>query len=79
MIYLQARPEALNINPVQTAVIIVDMQNAFVKPGGLWDQLGFDIAGATAVVETIRRLATACRDAGLKVAYLQNTYKLQAE
>jgi len=31
MIYLQVRPEALNIDPVQTAVIIVDMQNAFVK------------------------------------------------
>ena len=50
------------------------MQNAFVKPGGFWDQLGLDIAGAAAVVETIRRLATACRDAGVKVAYLQHTY-----
>jgi hypothetical protein len=31
MINLQVRPEALNIDPVQTAVIIVDMQTAFVK------------------------------------------------
>ena len=74
MIYLKARPEALNVDPGHTALIIVDMQNAFVKPGGFWDQLGFDIAEATAVVETINGLATACRDAGVKVVYLQNTY-----
>ena len=74
MISLRARPHELDLDFGRTALIIVDMQNAFVKPGGFWDQLGFDITGAGAVVEIIRRIAAACRHSGVRVIYLQNTY-----
>ena len=40
MATLRARPESLEIDPRRTAVIVVDMQNAFATRGGM-----FDIAG----------------------------------
>ena len=35
---LPARPEPLTVSVSQTAVIVVDMQNAYASPGGLWDE-----------------------------------------
>ena len=39
---LPARPENLPINPAETALIVVDMQNAYASPGGYLDLAGFD-------------------------------------
>jgi ureidoacrylate peracid hydrolase len=57
------------------AVVVVDMQNAFAKRGGLLDLAGIDISGAQAVVETIRAVLVAARDRGMQVVYLQTGYK----
>lgn len=72
---LQARPEAIDIDPAHTAVVVVDMQNAFVSPGGMFDLAGVDISGAAAVVEVHERLLEACRATGLQVVYLQMSYR----
>ena len=34
---LSARPEPIRLNPAETAMIIVDMQNAYASPGGYLD------------------------------------------
>jgi ureidoacrylate peracid hydrolase len=72
---LVARPEALAIDPARAALIVVDMQNAFVHKGGLFDLAGMDIAGAQGVVHTIRRILDGARPAGLRVIYLQIGYR----
>jgi ureidoacrylate peracid hydrolase len=72
---LKAKPEPLEIAFDQTAIVVVDMQNAFASRGGMFDLAGFDISGAAPVVEVNRRLLAACRRAGLQVIYLQMTYK----
>ncbi|MCW0234632.1 MAG: pyrimidine utilization protein B [Ferrovibrio sp.] len=69
---LPARPEPLRIKPGETALIIVDMQNAYASPGGYLDRAGFDIAGTGAVIEQIARTAAAARAAGIPVIYFQN-------
>ena len=46
--YLPARPEPILIRPAETALIVVDMQNAYASPGGYLDLAGFDISGAAA-------------------------------
>ncbi|HEY4773598.1 MAG TPA: cysteine hydrolase [Xanthobacteraceae bacterium] len=75
MVTLAARPQKLDIDLDRTAVIVVDMQNAFASKGGMFDLAGRDISGAAAVIEVHRRLLDACRKAGIKVVYLQMTYK----
>ncbi len=42
MTTLTARPEAITFDPQQTALIVVDMQNAYATPGGYLDLAGFE-------------------------------------
>lgn len=37
MTILTARPEAITFDPQQSALIVVDMQNAYATPGGYLD------------------------------------------
>ena len=53
MVSVQARPAAIEIDPAKTALVIVDMQNAFASMGGMFDLAGFDISGAPAVTRPI--------------------------
>jgi len=69
---LPARPEPIRLNPAETAMIIVDMQNAYASPGGYLDIAGFDIAGSEAVIARAAVAAAAARKAGIPVIYFQN-------
>ena len=70
--YLPARPEPIMIRPAETALIIVDMQNAYASPGGYLDHAGFDISGAAPVIDKISEAAAAARAAGVQVVFFQN-------
>ena len=70
--YLEARPEPIMIRPAETALIIVDMQNAYASPGGYLDLAGFDISGAAPAIEKIGEAAAAARAAGMPVIFFQN-------
>jgi ureidoacrylate peracid hydrolase len=72
---LDTRPEPLEIDLARTAVVVVDVQNAFARPGGLLDLAGVDISGADEVVRRIGELLEAARAASLQVVYLQTGYK----
>ena len=65
---LATRPAPVEIDFDQTALVIVDMQNAFVTKGGMFDLAGIDISGAPAVIEANRRLLAASRKAGLLIS-----------
>jgi ureidoacrylate peracid hydrolase len=69
---LPARPEPIMIRPAETALIIVDMQNAYASPGGYLDLAGFDISGAAPAIERISEAAAAARAAGMPVIFFQN-------
>src|SRR5256885_797498 len=75
MARLNARPEPVEIHLGQTAVVVVDMQNAFARKGGLLDIAGIDISGAQDVVQSIGRLLTAARSKDLPIVYLQMGFK----
>jgi ureidoacrylate peracid hydrolase len=69
---IPARPEALTVKPAETAVIVVDMQNAYATEGGYVDLAGFDIAGASAAVAQTKKVIEAARAAGILVIFFQN-------
>src|SRR5277367_6918329 len=69
---LPARPEPIMLRPAETALIIVDMQNAYASPGGYLDLAGFDISGAAPAIEKIGQAAAAARAAGMPVIFFQN-------
>lgn len=69
---LPARPEPIALALGQTAVIVIDMQNAYASPGGYLDLAGFDISGAQKVIDNSRGVLEVARRAGLPVIYFQN-------
>lgn len=71
-VMLPARPEPLPLDAARSALIVVDMQNAYASPGGYLDLAGFDISGAAAAIENIGRAIAAARAAGMLVVFLQN-------
>lgn len=72
---LRAKPEPIDVNLGKSAVVVVDMQNAFASKGGLLDIAGVDISGAPAVVKTIGGILDAARSAGVPIVYLQMGFK----
>lgn len=71
----KAKPEALEVDFARSAIVLVDMQNAFASKGGLLDIAGVDVADAPRVVRTIRDVLGAARSAGVLVVYLRMAYK----
>ena len=69
---LPARPENLPIDPKATALLVVDMQNAYASPGGYLDLAGFDIEGAAGVIEKIAVLVETARQSGVTVVFFRN-------
>ena len=69
---VEARPEAIRLEPARTAVVVVDLQNGYVSPGGYRDLNGRDLTGAARAVENTLRILEVARPAGLTVVLLQN-------
>lgn len=74
---LVARPEVLHFDPASTALIVVDMQNAYLSEGGYMHAAGFDIGFANCVLEKTAKVIASARAAGLQVVYLQNGWDPQ--
>ena len=51
------------------------MQNAFASKGGMFDLAGLDISGAARVIEVNQAILAAARRVGVKVIYLQMTFR----
>ena len=69
---LPARPEPIRLSARDTAVVVIDMQNAYASPGGYLDLAGFDIGGAASVIDRIGVTVQAARAAGVPVIFFQN-------
>jgi ureidoacrylate peracid hydrolase len=72
---LNARPEPIDVNFAKSAIVVVDMQNAFASKGGTLDLAGLDISGAPQVIRAIGVVLDAARTASVTVAYLRMAYK----
>jgi ureidoacrylate peracid hydrolase len=69
---LPARPEPIALEAARTAVVVIDMQNAYASPGGYLDLAGFDISGARRVIDNTKGVLEVARGAGMTVIYFQN-------
>lgn len=67
---LPAEPEAIGIELARTAVVVIDMQNAFISEGGTCDLRGFDPTPGRKTIGPIKKVCDAARKAGVKVVYL---------
>ncbi len=72
LLTVPAKPEAITVNPHETALVVVDMQNAYASKGGYLDILGVDLSAIPAVVESIQRVIATSRSVGMQIVFLQN-------
>jgi ureidoacrylate peracid hydrolase len=72
---LNAKPAPVEIDFGKSAVVVVDMQNAFATRGGMLDIAGVDISGAGQVVRSIKAIVDAARGAEIPIVFLQMGYK----
>jgi len=69
---LPARPEALRMKAGETALVVVDMQNAYASLGGYLDLAGFDVSSTGPVIANIKKACATARAAGIPVIFFQN-------
>ncbi len=69
VVTIQAEPGPLEIDLKRTAVFVVDMQNAFVSKGGMFDLSGKDMDYIVKTVKPNQEIIKAAREKGVKVVY----------
>lgn len=69
-----AEPESLELDLDRTALLIVDMQNAFASAGGMLDLAGVDVRPAGDVIANTKLVREAARRARVPVVYLTIGY-----
>jgi nicotinamidase-related amidase len=62
--------DEVRVNPERTALVVIDMQNDFVRRGG-----GLLVPDAAATVPAIRRLLDLARASRMRVVYSQDTHR----
>lgn len=72
VVTLPARPEPLRVSVEETAIVVIDMQNAYASKGGYVDLAGFDISGSAGTIGQIAKVLETGRQAGVTIVYLQN-------
>lgn len=72
---LNAKPEPVEVDFARSAIVVVDMQNAFASKGGTLDLAGADLSDAPRVVRAIRGVLDSARAAGVPVVFVRMGYK----
>jgi len=79
-VILEAEPESITLDTERTALVVVDMQNAFCKKGGLFDYIGrLDEDRTKCMIKADKVVISLFRRMGIKVIYLRMTYGLDVD
>ena len=77
---LTAEPEAITLDTERTALIVVDMQNAFCKKGGMMDYHGkLNESMTKRVISVCQRIIAISREIDIPIYYLRMTYGLDVD
>jgi ureidoacrylate peracid hydrolase len=71
VITIKADPQPILVGLARTALLVVDMQNAFAHKGGYFDLVGLDITPIQRIIEPCRKIINAAHTAGIRIIYLQ--------
>ena len=73
-ILLESDPKPVELELSRTAIIVVDMQNAFANRGGMYDLWVHDVSNESKIVEPIARIIGAARAKRCHVVYTAHRY-----
>jgi nicotinamidase-related amidase len=76
---VQARPYPWPFDgrwsPADTALVVIDMQTDFLKPGGYCDQMGLDVGLTSAAIEPTRRVLERMRELGFTIIHTREGHR----
>ena len=72
---IEARPAPVRFDASETAVIVVDMENDFGSPEGMFGRAGIDLTGIRATIEPTRRVLASARRKGIRIVYLKMAFR----
>ncbi len=61
------------VNPKHTALLLIDLQNDFIMPGGFYDNVGWDTSASRQIVPHVKRVLETARHSGVLVVHVQVT------
>jgi ureidoacrylate peracid hydrolase len=62
------------LDPSKTALLVIDMQNAFCHPEGTLGISGVDVESAQRAIPAVARLVGSCKEAGIPVIWSQQVH-----
>ena len=65
--------DVLDIDLAKTAILVIDMQNAFIRDGGYFDVIGIDTQRINSIVPVCKKMIDAARVMGIKIVFLKMT------
>jgi len=72
---IEARPGPFELDRESAAIVVVDMQNDFAAPQGVFGLAGVPLAPIHAVVEPTARVLDAGRQAGIPIVYIKTGFE----
>jgi ureidoacrylate peracid hydrolase len=70
IVRIKTEPEPIDIDLGRSAIVIVDMHNAFVAKGGMFDVRGFDVTPIQKMIDPIKKIRDKAREERVKVIYI---------
>jgi ureidoacrylate peracid hydrolase len=75
LVTVDAKPEPIAIRPERTALLVIDMQNDFGSPGGMFDRAGVDISGIRQAIEPTAKVIAAARQKAVPIIYVKMGFR----
>jgi ureidoacrylate peracid hydrolase len=74
VVKISAKPKHVLVELAKSVVIVIDMQNAFVSNGGMFDMVGFDVSKFRHVINPLKDVLDVSRKSGLTIVYVRHAY-----
>lgn len=72
---IEAEPSPIDVNPEETALVVIDMQSDFLLPGGYGEALGNDTSILRVTIQPIQRILQMARERSMLIVHTREGHE----